>query len=94
MSATLPLSAGDVLAAYRRLVVRRMLIDDNQAVLGFRDDVGCCNLSARNAERVFRHLLHGGLSARRWRVLEQCPRFSHDRRHTCDRFFDHTLNRL
>lgn len=33
MSATLPLSAGDVLAAYRRLVVRRMLIVAGLALL-------------------------------------------------------------
>ena len=44
-------------------LVRGMLVDDHQPVLGFGDDVGRGDLPARNAERIVRNRRGGRLGA-------------------------------
>ena len=60
-------------------LVRGMLVDDHQAVLGFGDDIGRGDLPARDAEREARDRLDRGFGAGGGGVVEQALVFRHDR---------------
>ena len=52
-------------------LVRGMLVDDDQPVLGLGDDIGRRDLPARDAQRIIRNLGDRRLGARGGRVVEQ-----------------------